>query len=573
MRRLFWALLLGVGAALAQVKNPGVMVSATIGDWSSFDPAWAYDSASWEVLQNTYETLVFYDGPRTDRFIPLLATQVPSRQNGLISADGLTYRFPIRKGVRFHDGTPLTAEDVVYSIRRVMVMDPDGGPAWLLLEPLLGVSSTRDAKGNLTVSFKDIERAVYAEGDTVVFRLKKPFAPFLSILATPVAAVVPKAWAVKLGEWDGTEATWKKYNNPKQEDSHLNDQINGTGPFALEQYVKGKQVVLKRFEGYWRKPAALERVVLMKVEEYNTRRLMLQNGDADFIDADRQYLPELKSLPGVMIQDGLPTLQIDAIFFTQKIATQANPYIGSGRLDGNGIPPDFFADKNIRKAFAYSFNYTTFLKEVLLGQGLQPTGVIPKGLLGYNPLLPKYTYSPEQAKRYFQLAQGGKVWQTGFKVTFVYNEGNNTRKAALEILKRGIEALNPRFKVEVRGVPFSKLIEDYNAGRLPVFMLGWLADYPDPHDFAQPFLYSEGNYPKPIGYKNPKVDELVEKAAQAQDARERERLYSQVQRLAYEDAPFILTDQPTGARVMRSWVKGWYYNPVYAGEYYYALSK
>ncbi|RLE08178.1 ABC transporter substrate-binding protein, partial [Candidatus Aerophobetes bacterium] len=139
------------GAAAQEIKNPDTIIEATIGTVDSLDPAWAYDTASGEVIFNIYETLIFWDGTRTDKFVPMLATKVPSVENGLISEDGLTYTFPIRKGVKFHNGEPLTPEDVEYSFERAMVQDRDGGPVWMLYEPLLGIQSSRDAEGNIVV--------------------------------------------------------------------------------------------------------------------------------------------------------------------------------------------------------------------------------------------------------------------------------------------------------------------------------------------------------------------------------------------------------------------------------------
>src|SRR5207302_3496654 len=127
------------------VKNPETFVELRFGDAVSLDPALAYDIYSTEpVWPNVYETLIMYSGASLDKFQPMLATEVPSLANHLISADGLTYTFPIRTGVRFHDGTTMTPEDVRYSVLRFMLQDRDGGPSWLLLSPLVGKESTRD---------------------------------------------------------------------------------------------------------------------------------------------------------------------------------------------------------------------------------------------------------------------------------------------------------------------------------------------------------------------------------------------------------------------------------------------
>ena len=120
-----------------EIKNPDTFVQATIGNVDSLDPAYGYDTASGEQVQMIYETLIFFDGESTTEFVPVLATE------WTVSADGLTYRFKIRKGVKFHNGNDLTPEDVEYSFERGMVQDYGAGPQWMLFEPLLGIQTSR----------------------------------------------------------------------------------------------------------------------------------------------------------------------------------------------------------------------------------------------------------------------------------------------------------------------------------------------------------------------------------------------------------------------------------------------
>src|SRR2546427_7116155 len=123
------------GVAQGQaVKNPDTLIIQSFGDPATLDPAVAYDTASsGTFLWNIYETLIFFIGGRTDLYEPMLATEVPSVANGGISADGKTYTFKIRPGVKFHDGNVMTPEDVPDSLLRFMVVDSDGGPAWFPL--------------------------------------------------------------------------------------------------------------------------------------------------------------------------------------------------------------------------------------------------------------------------------------------------------------------------------------------------------------------------------------------------------------------------------------------------------
>ena len=264
------------GTAYGQaVKNPDTLVVVTFADPETMDPAYAYDTASHQViLWHVYETLIFYSGGSTGTFAPLLATEVPSAANGGISKDGRTYTFKIREGVKFHDGTPMTAEDVKYSILRFMFMDRDGGPSELLLDPILSEHTTRDDKGNLRMElFTQADQAIRVQGNTVSITLKKPFAPFMSIVAT-WTEVVNKKWAIAQGDWNGTAGGLSRLNNPKKpEDTTMFSKGNGTGPFKLVQWDRqNRQVILERSDSYWRAPAQLRRIVIRVVEDFGPRR-------------------------------------------------------------------------------------------------------------------------------------------------------------------------------------------------------------------------------------------------------------------------------------------------------------
>jgi peptide/nickel transport system substrate-binding protein len=574
---------LGFGAGAqgseAPAKNPDTLVYLSFSEPQSLDPAYAYDIPSEMIIWPTvYETLITYNGSSTSSYVPVLATQVPSLANGLISKDGLTYAFPIRQGVKFHDGSVMTPEDVRYSILRFMLQDRDGGPSWLLLTPLLGRDSTRE-KGKIVATYEQAAKAVTVSGNTVVFHLAHPYGAFLSIIAA-WSFVTSKAWAAAHGDWDGSPATWQKYNNPKLQDRYAFDHMDGTGPFKLQSWDRqAKQIILVRNDAYWRPRARLARLVVRTVEEFTTRRLALAQGDADIIEVSRPDQSKVTGMPGVTIRDDLPMLQIQAVYFTQKIDMTANPDVGSGKLDGNGIPPDFFSDIHVRRAFVYAFDYGAFIRDALRGKAVQPNGPIVAGLLGYDPTLPKYAFSRDRAVAEFKQAWGGKLWDTGFKLTQIYNTGNVARQVGSQIIKDVVESLNPKFKIDVRAIPFPSLLQLTIANKVPVWWITWTADYPDPDDFAQPLLASNGDFPKRAAYSNPEADRLIKEAAQAVDPEKRKSLYQQLSKIAYADVPGIFAAQPTAFIVMRSWVHGWYFNPILpppgqnAGANFYLLYK
>ncbi|MEM4211753.1 MAG: ABC transporter substrate-binding protein [Nitrososphaerota archaeon] len=555
------------------IKNPDTIIEATIGEPETLDPAWAYDTASGEVIFNIYETLIFFNREKVDEFIPMIAEKVPSVETGLIKDDGRTIIFPIRKGIKTHAGGEITPEDVEYSFERAMVQDRDGGPVWMLLEPLLGVESTRDPEtGEIVVTFDQIDRAVEVEGNNVVFRLAKPFptVTFLQILSQTWASIVDKECAIQNGAWPGTEENWQDYNNP--ETPELQEIDCGSGPFKLERWEHGKEVSLVRFDEYWRGPAKIARAVIKKVDEWSTRKLMFLQGDADIVYVPRANIKELEGAEGIRVVKDLPVLALDAVFFTLSIDPKS-PYIGSGQLDGKGIPPDFFTDINVRKAFAYAFDWKTFIEQAWLDEAKQVPGPIPEGLPFYNPDQPMYEFDLAKAEEYFKKAYNGELWEKGFYLEILYNVGNVPRKTAAEILKENIEKLNPKFKIYIRGVEWPTYLRAMVRSQLPLYIIGWLADYPDPHNFVHPFMHSHGAFSAWQGYSNPHVDELIERGISETDPAKRREIYYELQRIYYEEVPSFVLVQNLGRHWERDWVQGWYYNPIHPGIYFYDLSK
>jgi len=563
------------------IKNPDTMIVATIGEPETLDPAWAYDTASAEVIFNVYDTLIFFDREHVDKFVPMISEKVPSVENGLVRDGGLTIIFPIRKGIKTHAGGEITPEDVEYSFERAMIQDRDGGPVWMIFEPLLGVETLTDL-GNISDPTeaakvgKMIDDAVEVEGNNVIFHLAKPFpiTTFLQIWSQSWASIIDKECAVKAGAWPGNKDNWveifKKYHNP--ETPELQEVECGSGPFMLEKWEHGKQVSLVRFDDYFQGPAKLKRAIIKKVDEWSTRKLMFLRGDADIVYVPTQFAEELEGAPHIRVYKNLPTLSDMALFFTFKVDPKS-PYIGSGKLDGNGIPPDFFSDVNVRKAFAYSFDWDTYIRDVWRGEALHIPGPIPKGLPFFNPNQETYNFNLTKAKEYFKKAWGGKVWEKGFYFELLYNIGNVQRKAAAEMIKTNVESLNPKFRIYVRGVEWPTYLRAMVKSQLPAFIIGWLADYPDPHNFVHPYMHSKGAFAAWQQYKNPHVDELIEKGIRTSDPEERRKIYYELQKIYFEDCPSVILYQPLGRHYERDWVKGWYYNPIYPGVYFYVLSK
>ncbi|MBI3550502.1 MAG: ABC transporter substrate-binding protein [Elusimicrobia bacterium] len=562
-------------AAHAQIRNPGTFMYTIMGDVDSLDPHWQYDGISHEMIFQLYETLIFYKGSSITEFEPMIATIVPSTSNGLISADKRTYSFPLRKGVKFHDGSPLTPADVKYSVMRFLLSDRAGGPSVLLLEPILGIATTRDKDGKPVPGlFEQADKAVRIEGGSLVLELKQPFAPLLSILAA-FCPIVSKPWTIANGGWDGSAASWAQFNNPSKEAPFLYDHVNGTGPFMLERWdKKQKQIILKRFEDYWRGPAKLERIVYKTLDEFSTRRLMLAAGDADASLLEREFLPQIASLAGIKVEDDLPFLEVhNAFIFNFKVNATGSPYVGSGKLDGDGIPSDFFSDIEVRRGFANAFDYDAYIRDGYRGKGSRARGPIPVGVFGYNERQSITPFDPKASEEHFRKAHKGQVWEKGFRVAVAYMQGRADRQLACEILKKGVESINPKFKVDIRAIQWSTYLSAWQAGKLPLVNARWALDFPDPHNAVFPFLHSQGHYAKVAGYSNPRADRVISEAVAEAEPDKRKALYAELQRIAYEDVPQIFTLDTKYVKVYQSWVKGGYYNPIMPYGYFYPVMK
>ena len=213
---------------------------------------------------------------------------------------------------------------------------------------------------------------------------------------------------------------------------------------------------------------------------------------------------------GVEVIDGLQMLKMGSMIgFNFKINPVANENIGSGKLDGDGIPPDFFTDKDVREAFAYSIDYDAYLRDVLRGQARRPVGVIPEGMLGHLERPPKYVFDLKRAEDHFRRAHGGKLWEKGFKLKTAVSAGADMNLAVMQVLKRGVESVNPKFSIEIRQLQSSSTLAEVRARKVPIFLEGWTADYPDPHNFVFPYYDTDGYYPTQEGYSNPEIDRLI----------------------------------------------------------------
>jgi peptide/nickel transport system substrate-binding protein len=387
---------------------------------------------------------------------------------------------------------------------------------------------------------------------------------------------------------------------------------NGTGPFKLDSLKQGEEYVLSRFDDYWAGPAKLERVVAKAVPEAGTRFAMLETGDADAATvqvADRAQVDELVGercefdiasnayKPCEVTDDskplrlyiGRPQIFMDVMLTNWNIATTAespNPYLGSGKLDGNGIPSDFFADVHIRKAFGYCFDWDTLINDVYRGEAIQPVGLPLAGMPGYFPDTPHYTTDLDKCAEEFKLADldkdgipagddpEGDVWTNGFRVQMAYNQGSQIRQTVAEILAGNLATVNELFSLETLGLPWASYLRSQRAKQLPIMTGGWQEDIHDPHNWYQP--YTTGTY----GARQSLPDELkaqfkeiLERGVAETDPAKRAEIYKEANQLYYDQAVGIPLDITTSHGYRQRWVQGEILNPIFPGFYYYTMFK
>jgi peptide/nickel transport system substrate-binding protein len=624
-----------VAAVAPDFKNEDTYVVITgAGEQETLDPAWMYDTASGSIAANIYEGLIWYNRERTDDFVPALGT------DWTLNDAGDVWVFNIRDGVKFHQGGTLEPHDVAYTNWRAMLQGRIDGPHWMTYEaffgPDLSMASSRAfaaayvGKENFDDLTSDelvqvceaIKGAVVAddEAGTVTYNLYAPTPWFLALLAQSfLGGITDMEWMVENGAWDGDCATWQNWADPPAEETILFDQGNGTGPYMLDHWTPGEETVLTAFEDYWRTepmweggpsgPASIKRVLFKNITEWGTRLAMFEAGDADHIYAPPQYRPQLEPYVKtfcyqdehcedanpdgyILAYRDLPAPRITPVQFNWQINVEGgNPYVGSGELDGNGIPPDFFNDIHIRKAFNYCFDFQAMINDALAGEGTQAQGPIPEGMMGYREgEKPLYSYDPAKCEEEFKLADLDKdgipagededdVWNKGFYFQMAYNTGNDTRLLSSEILKAGIEAVNPSFNVSVVGMPWPVLLESRRQGKLPIYVGGWVEDYHDPHNWSHAFLHSQGAYGRIVNMPEDKAaefDALIVKGATLTTPEERRPVYEELQLKAQEEAVNIWMYQQLDRWHFQTWIKGYYNNPAYNQPPYtwiYALSK
>jgi peptide/nickel transport system substrate-binding protein len=420
-------------------------------------------------------------------------------------------------------------------------------------------------------------------------------------------------------------ATSPLYTLPKGDTSspgpHLNAAL-GTGPYMLDYWNRGAGnawSIIKNpnyWEG-WTVPFAhegwagytidghVDRYTSYYIPEWSARKVRFLAGLSDFCDVPRYNISEVLGQPGILCVYPLPQLTCYACSFN-FLVSDSSTYLGvmqpNSTFNQYGAPPNIMEDLNFRRALAHLFNYTNYLETAFLNEAVSPvTPIIPEisyynSSIGQleNPVLDqrkKYGINGEPAGQlaydsafavtYLQAAWGGQLWANGFTFDAVYNEGNLARQTAALLLKSAFDQINAqygtKFTIKVTSIPWNSYRILQRTRFMPYCISSWFADFPDAHDFAYPFMHSLGFFSYLQGFKgvtgfpNQAFDDHVNAGFVTDSPVQRQGNYSWLQQNYVDFCPGFVTSQATSRHFERDWVRGWYYNPFYSGNYVYDL--
>ena len=414
-----------------------------------------------------------------------------------ISEDGLVYTFVLRENAKFHDGKPVTAQDVKWSIERAADPDTLSHTAETYLGDIVG------AKDKLEGLANEVSGVRVVDDRTIEFTIDAPKSYFLAKLTYPTAYVVDPEQVNDDGSWL--------------------DQPNGTGPFKLATYEIGELIVLERNENYHLGPPHIESVQM--ILSGGSAMIMYENDEIHLTGVGLDDLPRLLD-PNDALHPQLHRSPQDFDVF----------YIGLNVAE----PP--FDDVNVRQALNYAIDLQSIAENVLDGRVSPATGVIPPGFPSYTENLRSYHFNPDLARELMQESKYADALASGdfprITLTISGSFGAAIPTYLEVILEQWRQELG--IEVEIQQTEWATFLQDVNDKKYQMFSLGWIADYPDPQNFLDVLLHSESQS-NHTNFANQEVDRLLEEARTERDRGRRFELYNQIEQMILDDAPWVWT--------------------------------
>jgi len=482
----------------------GGMYRRMLGDNpSTLDPTFLIDAYGGAVVRQIFDGLVQFDTELNP--LPTLAEFWEA------SEDGRIWTFTLRQGVRFHHGREVTAQDFVYSFSRFL-KSQKSVPVTEFFRRVQGAQDFMQGKTQHVEGLKALDRY------TLQLLLEEPLAPSLLLLALANAYVVPQEEVERQGERFGRSPV-------------------GTGPFKFVRWEQNKEIVLEANEQYYEGRPFLDMLVYKIVvgSRFEERFAEFLRGDLEETIIPSDKTEEVRTNPQYQRYQRVsrPTLDLNYIGFN----TQLKP----------------FDDKRVRQAFNYAVNKEAIVREITQMRNLPATGVLPPGMLGYDPELQGYPYNPAKAKHL--LAEAGYPHGAGFPVVQLWtNHKAQSTRAELAAYQRYLADVG--VQVEIHFAPdwptYQSMLEHR---QLSMFRLAWHADIPDPDNVLSPLLHSVSPTNRTF-YRNPQVDQFLEQARKELNDVQRAALYRRVERLVMDDAPWILQHYTTFEYLYQPYVQG-----------------
>ncbi|MFJ1806601.1 MULTISPECIES: ABC transporter substrate-binding protein [unclassified Streptomyces] len=437
---------------------------------TSLDPAGAYDAGSWALFSNVFQSLLTY--------APGGASPVPDAARSCSFAKGglTTYTCELRDDLTFSSGDKVTAEDVKFSFDRVKKIDSNVGPA-----SLFSTLKSVDAK-NLTVTF----------------HLSTPDATFPFKVATGAGSIVDHtrypAGALRIG-----------------------NRVDGTGPYELTGYTKGKKVLLSPNSHY---KGAVSTGSPVELRYYSDPDTLEKAWKAKDVDAATRQLP-----PAVLA--ALDTSDPDQRVYEADSSETRNLYFDTR----SGAP---LHDTDVRRAMAWLIDRDQLAASVYDGTVEPLYSLIPAGITGHTTSFFDNYPDRNTAKARKLLESAG----VGIPVKFTYGYGLGSGSAAAEAreLKRQLEA-SGLFKVDVKGYEWTDFQKRWATGKLDAYAVGWVADYPDPDTFAGPLVGTDSTMN--TGYSSKAVDDYIAGSRQFADRSRAAGDFRGLQQVIAEDVPVV----------------------------------
>ena len=509
-----------------KIASPGVINVAEVvgGGPASFDPQCDYETVGYEVILNTIGSLLIYDGSSTTTFLPMIAASVPTVGNGINSAE-TQYTFTIRNNLKFSNGAPITAYDVYYSMIRnlLFIGGTQGTPDWILAQYIVAGASAGIpivANATDTADYNAIMKAVtYSNSaNTVTFNLVSPTAP--SLFFTAVAfdlgcGILSASWLQSVGAGiTFTPAGFYSYQSQANEnDFNTNVQFSpiASGPYEIESYVPGQSVVLAPnpgFPGLPGIPAVSNKISIQWIKDPETAYLLYTSGAADIVTGlPTSDFPLIKNQVAAGTSSLYKVPSLSCFFYAFNINIDTSLMKSTFGSSFN-VPATYFANTLVREAFTDAFNYTNYLNEILgnsiYGEdfGSAYAGAIINGLPYYVPESQLANVSAYDLSTATQLMKQSGEYGVSVNIPISVVTGDTTNYAGAEMWGAALHQMDPNIAVTVEYQEWPTIIADQAPGAnpMPVYYLGWIADYPYPSDFINAFYLQSSIYPDAMGF-------------------------------------------------------------------------